>query len=153
VLSGYLSVFTDEDKMEGGHVEITPGWPQREGTPLYAHAASVLPPIEAVFALGSEAVGSWMQSHGWERGERYNDNFPDSGIADPYIRLWQEEFPLYLDSGIYATLGGWHMPGADDDWHELVREQLLVLTLRDSEPWVEAWRLQTGEFKVIQRIT
>ena len=32
-------------------------------------------------------------------------------------------------------------------------DQLLVFTLRDSEPWVEAWRTKTGQFRVIQRIT
>jgi hypothetical protein len=54
---------------------------------------------------------------------------------------------------IYAMLGGWHFPGQDDDWAELVDEQLMVLTFRDSEPWVEGWRMRSGDFKVIQRIT
>jgi hypothetical protein len=45
------------------------------------------------------------------------------------------------------------MPMADDDWHDLLDEQLMVFTIRDSEPWVEAWRTRTGQFRVIQRIT
>ena len=50
-------------------------------------------------------------------------------------------------------LGGWHFPMADDDWHELIDEQLIAFTIRDSEPWVEAWRMRAGQFRVIQRIT
>jgi hypothetical protein len=42
---------------------------------------------------------------------------------------------------------------ADDDWHDLLDERLMVFTIRDSEPWVEAWRTRAGQFSVIQRIT
>jgi hypothetical protein len=31
--------------------------------------------------------------------------------------------------------------------------RLLVFTIRDSDPWVEAWRTRAGQFRVIQRIT
>ena len=123
------------------------------GTKLYAHAASVLPPIDAVFARGSEAVGEWIHSHGWERTYRYNDNFPDRDLVWEYEKVWKREFPLYFKSDIYAVLGGWHMPFADHDWHDLIDDCLMVITVRDSEPWVEAWRNRTGQFKVIQRIT
>lgn len=150
---GYLSVFTDDKKCQDGRVEVSPSWPNRGGTKLYAHPASVLPPIDAVFARGSEAVGEWIRSHGWKRTDRYNDNFKDAAIVREYERVWQREFPIYLQSDIYAVLGGWHWPCADDDWHDLIDEQLMVLTIRDSEPWVEAWRTGTGQFKVIQRVT
>jgi hypothetical protein len=113
----------------------------------------VLPPIDAVFARGSEAVGEWIRSHGWERTDRYNDNFKDAAIVLEYQRLWQREFPIYFESDIHAVLGGWHLPMPDDDWHDLLDEQLMVFTIRDSEPWVEAWRTRTGQFGVIQRIT
>lgn len=152
-VKGYISVFTNEENCEDGRVEIAPSWPKRGGTELYAHPASVLPPIDAVFALGSESVGQWIRSHGWERTDRYNDNFKDAPIVREYERVWMQEFPLYFDSDIHAVLGGWHWPCADDDWHDLLDEQLMVLTVRDSEPWVEAWRTRTGQFRVIQRIT
>lgn len=149
----YLSVSADEETCQGGRVEVAPAWPKRAGTPLYAQAASVLPPIDAVFARGSEAVGAWIHSHGWKRTDRYNDNFKGAAIVREYERLWMREFPLYLDAEPYAVLGGWHLPGPDDDWHDLLDDQLLVFTLRDSEPWVEAWRTKTGQLRVIQRIT
>jgi hypothetical protein len=152
-LTGYISVFTNDEKCEGGRVDVAPSWPKRAGTELYAHVASVLPPIDAVFARGSEAVGEWIRSNGWERTDRYNDNFKDAAIVREYERIWMREFPLYSDSDVYAVLGGWHWPGADDDWHDLIDDELMVLTIRDSEPWIEAWRTKTDRFKVIQRIT
>lgn len=148
-----LSVFTDEETCEGGRVESAPWWPKRPGTKLYAHTASVLPPLEAVFARGSEAVGEWLRACGWDRTQRYSGGFKDAAIAREYIRAWMAEFPLYFKSDIYAVLGGWHFPGPDDDWYDLVDESLVVLTVRDSEPWVEAWWTRTERFKVIQRIT
>jgi hypothetical protein len=152
-LTGYLSIYTDEVKCEGGRVAVTKAWPELPGTPLYAHAAVVLPPIDAVFARGSDAVGEWIRSHGWDRGERYNDNFEEREIVGEYERVWMAEHPIYRESDIYAVLGGWHFPCADDDWHDLIDEQFLGFTLLDSEPWVEVWRFRTGELKVIQRVT
>jgi hypothetical protein len=121
--------------------------------PLYAHSAAVLPPIDAVFARGADALGEWIASHGWRRSDPYNDNFGGKSIVAPYQRTWFEEFPLYNESDVYAALGGWHVPWPDDNWHDLIDDQLMVFTIRDSEPWVEAWHTRTGEFKVIQRIT
>lgn len=151
--TSYISLFTDDEKCQGGRVEVSPSWRKRGGTELYAHAASVLPPIDAVFARGSESVGEWIRSHGWNRTDRYNGNFKEAAIVREYERIWHREFPIYFESDIYAVLGGWHFPTADDDWHELLDEQLMVFTIRDSEPWVEAWRTRAGQFRVIQRIT
>jgi hypothetical protein len=150
---GYVSVFSDEVKCEGGRVDITSSWPRRAGTRLYARPAPVLPPIDAVFARGSEAVGEWIASHGRDRRERYNHNFKDGTVVERYEEVMIREFPLCFESDVYAVLGGWHFPFAEDDWHDLIDEQLMVLTIRGSEPWVEAWRTRTGQFKVIQRIT
>ncbi len=152
-VAGYINIFTDEVAFEGGRVEVASSWPKRTGTRLYAHPVSVLPPIDAVFARGSKAVGEWMASSGWSRGMRYNRNFKDDSIVEQYDEVMAREFPLYFESDIYAILGGWHFPFADDDWHDLIDEQLMVFTNCGSEPWVETWRTRTGQFKVIQRIT
>jgi hypothetical protein len=150
---GFLTVITDEETHRNGRVEVTPDWPERGGTPLYAHAAQVLPSPDAVFACGSEAVGDWLASHGWKREWRFNSNFKDRDLVLEYERRWLEEFPLYWESDVYAVLGGWHCPGPDHDWHDLIDEHLMVLTIRGSEPWVEAWHTRAGEFRVIERIT
>jgi hypothetical protein len=150
-MTGYISVFTNE-RGEGGFVNHTASPPQRPGIDLFATEGSILPPLNAVFALGSEAVGRWLASIGWSRAERHDDNFPARDIVREYERVWFQEYPLYRE-GIFAVLGGWHWPCAHHDWHKLIGEHLLVLTLHDSEPWVETWLLRNGKFKVIQRIT
>src|SRR5262249_20732169 len=152
-VGGYLSVFTDEKKLAGGRIEITEDWPQRSGTPLYAYPASVLPPIDAVFLLGNKPVGDWLRENGWQRDWAYNGNFKDKTVAEGYENAFFREYPLYLDADIYAMLGGWHLPFPDSDWRELMDERLVILTLRDSEPWVEAWYTKEDDFRVIQRIT
>lgn len=152
-VSGFLSVHTDEQECEGGRIEVHATWPEKPGTQLYATEEPVLPPIEVIFVRGSAAVGQWLAANDWPRDERYNDNFRDRAIVKAYERRWAEEYPLYRQDGTYAVLGGWHWPCTDDDWHQLMNEQLMVLTVKDSEPWVEAWRLRSGLFKVIQRIT
>jgi hypothetical protein len=53
---------------------------------------------------------------------------------------------------VFAVLGGWHVPWPDGDWLELVEHPLVVLTLAESEPWVEAFNTGQG-FRVIQRIS
>jgi hypothetical protein len=151
-VTGYISIFTNVETLQGGHVEITPTWPNRPGIRLYSHNTSVLPPIDAVFARGSESVGQWIESNSWKRNWRYNDNFKGKEVVLEYDQVNKREFPLYYESDIFAVLGGWHWP-CDDDWHRLIDEHLMVLTVHDSEPWVEAWHTQTGHFKVIQRST
>src|SRR5260221_5737384 len=46
-LTGYLSIYTDEVKCEGGRVQFTPSWLTRAGTHLHAYSAQVLPPAAA----------------------------------------------------------------------------------------------------------
>ena len=152
-VNDYISIFTNENDCQSGKVEVAVTKPKRSGVKLYADPASVLPPIEVVLARGSEAVGDWLKVNNWPRDCRYDDFFSDHAIVSVYRKIWFEEYPLYSNSDIYAMLGGWHWTGPDNDWYDLIDENLMVLTIRDSEPWVEAWRIKSGEFKVIQRIT
>ncbi len=137
-----------------GLIDFVDGWPPRNGTPLYAHSASVLPPIDAVFALGSDEIGEWLAANSWPRNERYNGNFPDSNLVRKYEELWFSEHPVFKnDPEIYAFTGGWHLPGQDSDWHDLIPAKLLVTTIRNSEPWVEVFQMPDGDYRVYQRIT
>src|SRR5271169_2738822 len=70
-VTGYISMFTDEEQCEGGHVKLAPSWPKRAGTELYAHSVSVLPPVDAVFQRGSDTVVEWLRANSWQRGWRY----------------------------------------------------------------------------------
>lgn len=149
----FVDVFTDEVEYQSGSVQILDLWPDRPGTDLYLHPASVLPPLDAVFARGSDAVEEWIGRYGWTRAIRHNNNFRDREPVNAYEEIFCAESPFYKENDIYAIIGGWHMPGPEDGWHDLIDEHLMLTTLRDSEPWVEAWYLRNGEFKVDQRIT
>ena len=122
---------------------------------LHDRALNYMPPKNPCFprstrfSSGSASIGEWLAANDWPRDERYNDNFRDHAVVKAYERQWAKEYPLYRQDGTYAVLGGWHWPCADDDWHRLMDEQLMVLTVKDSEPWVEAWCLRSGQFKVI----
>jgi len=148
----YFSLYTKG--CEQGLLDFVDGWPPRDGVRLYAHPADVLPPIDAVFALGSEEIGSWLGANSWPRNERYSSNFGDAKLVRYYEQIWFSEHPIFRnDPEIYAFTGGWHLPGQDRDWHDLIPAKLLVTTIRDSEPWVEAFQMPDGDFKVCQRIT
>src|SRR5437899_7194243 len=80
-VTGYISIFTDEESCDGGRVEISSSWPRRPGVQLYAHPVSVLPPIDVVFLRGSDSVGDWLQANGWQRDWGYNGNFKDKQVT------------------------------------------------------------------------
>jgi hypothetical protein len=148
----FFSLYTSG--LEKGLLDFVDGWPPWNGTPLYAHPTSVLPPLDAVFALGSEEVGKWLAAHHWPRTQRYDRNFGDPQVVGPYQEIWFVEHPILKnDADVYAFTGGWHLPGQDDDWHDLISAKLLLTTVRDSEPWVEVFQMPDKEYKVLQRIT
>lgn len=150
--TGYLSIWTGAEDGET-RVEITENWPKRDGTKLYAEPAKVLPPIEAVFALGSQAVEEWLRVHEWDRRDRFNGSFPDNETVAPYLSVWADEYALFREDDVYAMLGGWHCPWADHDWYELLDRRLLVYTVRDSEPYIEVWQETSNDLRIIRRIT
>jgi hypothetical protein len=148
----YFSLYTSG--FDKGLIDFVDGWPPRNGTPLYAHPSAVLPPIDAVIANGSGEIGEWLATNRWPRTERYNSNFPDSTLVKDYEKVWFSEHPIFKnDADVYAFTGGWHLPGQDSDWHDLVPAKLLLTTIRDSEPWVEVFQMPDGDYEVRQRIT
>jgi hypothetical protein len=149
---GWLSIFTDDESCEGGRADVLSTPFRRDGVQLYPKEIVVLPTIDAVIARGSAAIEPWLLENKWKRDWRYNPNFRDHAMVERYEAVERQENPLYWKDA-YATLGGWHMGWPDDDWHDLLDAKLLVHTFMDSEPWVEAWQLPSGEMKVIQRIT
>lgn len=147
----YLTLFTSTERLDG---VLEWGGPPPEGVPLFAHPIEVIAPIEAVFAFGNERIGTWLAENDWPRKERYNPNFPDRALVESYQKRWLKTYPIYCnDPNAYAALGGWHLPHAEDDWYGLADERLLVLTIKDAEPWVEGWQCRDGNLAVVQRIT
>lgn len=149
----YLQVWFDVMESRGGKIVVTDSLPNDFETELRSRTVDSFPPIEAVFLRGPESVGDWLQSIGWERECSFNDNFPDRSVTDGYEEKYFEKDPLYAKNPPYAVLGGWHHGWPDDDWLELIDEELLVTTYQESEPWIEGWKLRNGKFKVCQRIT
>ena len=151
---GCLGVYSDEDDCESSVAVLKSSatlTPRRGHTRLYAHSARSLPPVDAVFRLGSPSVHKWLRSRKWQPDWGYNGNFKDPGPVEEYQRMYQSECPLY-SGGAHAVLGGWHFPWPDGDWEELLDRPLLVWTFEESEPWVEVWGGDDG-FEVVQRIT
>jgi hypothetical protein len=132
-------------------IEFTDMMPSADAMPLYLHHAEVLPPLEAVFLLGSDSVGAWLEANGWDRETEWNPNFADSEPAKEYIDLWMSEYPAYQSgSSTYAMLGGWHFP-CGYDWLEFIDDQLLMFTVQDANPFIEAWHLTDGSFLAVTR--
>ncbi len=147
----FLTICTSGD-CESGRIDAVASLPP--GMPLYARPVALLPPIEAVFALGGDEVGTWLAANGWGRGDRFNKAFADRALVEAYERVWAAEHPILgQHPGLHAALGGWHLPGADDDWFDLLHERLLAVTVEGSEPWVEAWEAVDGRLHVVQRVT
>jgi hypothetical protein len=151
-LTGCLSVYTNSEGSSGAvHFDKMMSLPASNGIKLFAHQASSLPPINAIFRLGSVAVERWLAVNDWHREWGYNDNFRDHEPALAYERIYQDQLPLYNGSA-HAVLGGWHFPWPDDDANELASDSLMIWTFEDAEPWIEVW-YDRGRFRVIQRIT
>jgi len=155
----YLAVYSNERDGESGRVEERPILEdqlcRRRAIPLYAHDANPLPPLDAVFARGSERVGVWLKEHNWQRDWRYNGNFgqPGRAITRQYEQLWTTETPSWAQKDVYAVLGGWHETGPDGDWHDLIDEKLVLWTHREIEPSVEIWLNEEGGYTIYQRIS
>ena len=120
------------------------------GEPLSASPWSCPAPIEAIFLLGGDDVGAWLAANNWQRTWGYNDNFPDSAVVREFERWWQGQHPLYSGDAV-AVAGGWHFCWPDDDWWELIDDELVLWTV-ESEPYLEVWKAGRG-LKVLRRIS
>ncbi|MGL6072890.1 MAG: SMI1/KNR4 family protein [Fimbriiglobus sp.] len=121
-----------------------------EGEKLYAHRIECLPPMDAVFWFGSEKVQKWLSANDWNPALGYY-NFPDREPIDAYERNFRSEHPFLHDEEFFAMLGGWSVM-FDESWYELVEKPLMLLTIRDSEPWLEVFE-DGNELRGYSRIT
>ncbi len=90
-VTGYLSVFADEENCEGGRVEVTQSWPKRAGIKtLRPYRLRCCRPSTPCSLAALRLFGEWIQSHGFERTDRYNNNFKGRDIVEEYQRIWME---------------------------------------------------------------
>lgn len=109
------------------------------GVELVGTEDVALPPPEALEVYGSPAMRELTQ--------RGNEGNP--------LATYQERCPLfYADAeGIFATLGGWHVPWPENDAYDDELGRLVLWTFKDSEPWLEVWQRPSGQLRVVPRIT
>lgn len=149
---GWMSVFTDEEGDRPPCVSIGPK-PRRlpaDGTPLFAREARSLPPLDALFQVGSPRVKRWLRAQGWTKQWGEPADFEGAAITGPYQEAFQASCPLYTP-GPYAVLGGWHVAWPEEDGYAASR-RLAMWTFEESEPWLEV--VEKGEgYRVFERIT
>ena len=122
----------------------------KDSIALYPTKRKSLPPLEAFYYCAPKELIEYIKSTGaWS--EEWYWNEPWRSMANDYEAIWQDQFPVYQED-IFLTIGGWHMQWPDGDWEEFLDSELICLTVKDAEPWIEVWQTNRG-IKVIERIT
>jgi hypothetical protein len=123
-----------------------------DSEPLYGRRFDCMPDVDALFHFGSQRVQDWYDVS-W---------VPDKGYyrspVKEYLSVLDREHPFRGRTGAYAMMGGWSWCftweyGIDEEypWH-LLEQALTVLTIEDSEPWIEVFDDGTT-FTALSRIT
>jgi len=147
-LSGLLSVYENLDEgrtLDERFIVVRSDGPSAtlsssDGIQLVGTEDVALPPVEALEVYGSEEMRSLLHN-------------PDQ--AEPLLSTYEERCPLhYADrEGIYAMLGGRHVPWPENDAYDDEPGRLVLWTFKDSEPWLEVWQRPAGHLEVVPRIT
>ena len=151
--TGCISVYT-ENRERRGTVTYDPSMQlslKGSGRYLYAHPSESLPPLEVLFQQASPAIVEWLATLNWKPEWGYNSNFPEAEVFQAYEQAQHCDLTFDGES-VFAVLGGWLTLWPDGDWPELLDLSLIVLTLAESEPWVEVFQDGDG-FRVFQRIS
>jgi len=120
------------------------------GVRLKVRTARLLPDLDHLFLLNEPTIQTCLATKGWEKTWGWNGNFKDTA-ADAYNLIYQQSQPLYSKDD-FAYFGGWPFIFPDSDPTETAGQSFLLMTVKDSEPWVEVWE-KGREFRVFQRIT
>lgn len=110
-----------------------------DGTRLYAHPFACMPDVDALFHFGSQQVKDWYEVS-WSGDPSYRRT-----PVKEYLKVPEREHPFQGRMGAYAMLGGWswyfgwcYAIDEEYPWH-LFDQALTVLTIEDSEPWIEVF--------------
>jgi hypothetical protein len=82
--------------------------PLRSPTPLYAEQYLSLPPVDAVFQLGSGKVERFLSQHRWPRNEHSTTTFQAKQLT--ITKPFGSATARHFRKDIAAVLGGWNMP-------------------------------------------
>lgn len=150
-LTGVISVYEDR----AGEVQVVHGaeaqLPRKtDGTKLYAKSVQCVPDVDAVFQFGSKKIKDWAKLNPTTSYER-------SPVKE-YLQAVRDEHPFSSRDGAYAMLGGWSWCfmwcySIDEPYPwRLLKGALVVLTLAESEPWIEVFD-DGRKFVAFSRIT
>jgi hypothetical protein len=166
-LQGVISVYLcmeDSERFEqvGVTHDAKAKLPARpDGQKLFAQPFDCPPPLEVLLKFGPKPIQDWLAANSVDADHGIN---PQSfGAANkPALKAYndvQSEHPFYGRVDCYAMLGGWSMAflwcyGIDQQypWH-LFDQPLVVLTIADSEPWLEVYDNDGKSFTTYSRIT
>jgi hypothetical protein len=120
------------------------------GEPLYATAEPSFPPFTAVCLYGSERVARWLEENGLARHDYWRVT---GSLETQYMDEWRRRSAFCRMAGD-VIVSGWHFLWPEDDFYIPPELKLVVLTLRDAEPWFEIWYSpKSMGFSVRERIT
>ncbi len=117
----------------------------KEAIPLTKMKTKSYPSLDYLFYYGNKEIEQWLQKNKWEKDWGYNSNFKDS-VAEKYNSWWQTTSPFYAHEELFAFEGGWPMTWPDDDEPLLFnnKNEFVVCTLKDPEPWLEFYVTETS---------
>lgn len=143
--SGVISVYdwwADDNRI--GELKIvhdsTASLPENpDGSRLYAHAFACMPDVDVLFHFGSQQVKDWYKVS-WAGDKSYRRT-----PVKEYLKVLEREHPFQGRMGAYAMIGGWSWYfgwcyGINEEYPwRLFDQALTVLTIEDSEPWIEVF--------------
>jgi hypothetical protein len=122
-----------------------------DGKRLFAEPFDCMPDVDAIFQFGSDDVKAWAERC-WDPNKGYTRT-----PVKEYLKVLQREHPFQAGRA-YAMSGGWswcftwcYSIDEEYPWH-LFDQALIVLTLEDSEPWIEVFD-DGAVFTTFSRIT
>ncbi len=101
-----------------------------------------IPPLEALCLYGGDRVAEWLRQSGLERIDYAAAR--ELPLGRKYVDRWLASNPRLQRNQPVAVMGGWHELWPDDLFYSPLECRLVVLTLRDAEPWVELLAYRGG---------
>lgn len=142
--AGVISVYewwADDDRMGELRVVHDPAasLPAKpDGRRLFAAPFDCLPDVDCIFRFGSPRIREWAATY-WDPERGY-----DRSPVKDYLKVLRREHP-FGRGGAHALVGGWswffgwcYGTGEEYPW-QVFDQGLVVLTLEDSEPWIEVF--------------
>jgi hypothetical protein len=156
-LSGFASVYSNEEECEGGLCLLGPDVNQIDnngGKLLYAKQGISIPSFTVLLEYGTPKVKQWLKDISYDTSKPYYPHRELNEQSQSYTIRMQEDDPFMKPDGPeYAVLGGWSIEVYEYDWQEFFGFRQFLFTYKDSEPWIQVWVDKSCKFHICQRIT